>query len=205
MGLKTVTYDDTQYRLVPVEPTPEMVSNAMRECGSIGAGSCGEHAGVDGDDMRSVYEAMLYAAPAHPSHQPPAAQGLTDEQLGRIAYEGYDSYWTEDCAGKESDAWAASARAVLAAFSTHPQADQQAAQVVAPWVSIEDRLPEAKDWYAVWISDPSDLGWSTDRAWMAWFEDGEFHNCPPLEDECPVTHWMRLAAPEAAAEGSSNV
>lgn len=51
------------WKLVPVEPTPEMVKYAMLECGGIGSGSCGEYLGVDGDDMRSVYSAMLDAAP----------------------------------------------------------------------------------------------------------------------------------------------
>lgn len=51
------------WRLVPIVATPEMVANAMRECGDIGAGSCGEHSGADGDDMRSVWDSMLAAAP----------------------------------------------------------------------------------------------------------------------------------------------
>lgn len=40
---------------------------------------------------------------------------LSDEQLAKVAYEGYDSYWTEDSPGQEAGAWAASAKAVLAA------------------------------------------------------------------------------------------
>lgn len=40
---------------------------------------------------------------------------LTDAELGKIAYDGFDNYWTEDCAGNEMEAWAASAHAVLAA------------------------------------------------------------------------------------------
>lgn len=51
------------YALVPVEPTREMVNAAMRECSGIGGGSCGEHTGVDGDDMRAVFCAMLAVAP----------------------------------------------------------------------------------------------------------------------------------------------
>jgi hypothetical protein len=51
------------WRLVPVEPTPEMVAGALKDCNHIGGGSCGERVSVDGDDMRSVWEAMLAAAP----------------------------------------------------------------------------------------------------------------------------------------------
>jgi hypothetical protein len=51
------------WKLVPIEPTPEMVSRAVKECDGIGGGSCGERSAVDGDDMRSVWEAMLAASP----------------------------------------------------------------------------------------------------------------------------------------------
>ena len=40
---------------------------------------------------------------------------LTDEQLGQIAYKGFDDYWAEDSDGDSSKAWTASAKAVLAA------------------------------------------------------------------------------------------
>lgn len=42
---------------------------------------------------------------------------MTDEELGRIACKGYDDYWTEDCSGEQSEAWTASAKAVLAALA----------------------------------------------------------------------------------------
>jgi hypothetical protein len=48
----------------------------------------------------------------------PVQQAPTDEQLSKAAYKGYDDYWTEDCAGKESEAWLACAKAVLDLF--HP-------------------------------------------------------------------------------------
>ncbi|GER16733.1 NADAR family protein [Variovorax boronicumulans] len=38
---------------------------------------------------------------------------VTDEQLAKAAYKGYDDYWTEDSKGIQSEAWAASAKAVL--------------------------------------------------------------------------------------------
>lgn len=40
----------------------------------------------------------------------------TDEKLGAIAYKGFNDYWTEHCAGRDSEAWAASAKAVVAAY-----------------------------------------------------------------------------------------
>ena len=39
---------------------------------------------------------------------------VTDEQIAKTAYKGFDNYWTEDCKGIESEAWLASAKAVLA-------------------------------------------------------------------------------------------
>jgi hypothetical protein len=50
------------WQLVPVEPTSEMISAALRDCGGIGGGSCGEHTGVDGSDFADVWSTMLRAA-----------------------------------------------------------------------------------------------------------------------------------------------
>ena len=50
------------WQLVPVEPTSEMISAALRDCGGIGGGSCGEHTGVDGSDFADVWGTMLRAA-----------------------------------------------------------------------------------------------------------------------------------------------
>ncbi len=50
------------WQLVPIEPTAEMISAALRDCGGIGGGSCGEHTGVDGSDFADVWGAMLRAA-----------------------------------------------------------------------------------------------------------------------------------------------
>lgn len=47
--------------MVPVEPTNEMLECAMKECGGMGCGSCGEYTGIDWDDLRSVYAEMLAA------------------------------------------------------------------------------------------------------------------------------------------------
>lgn len=40
--------------------------------------------------------------------------GLTDEEAAAIAYKGFDEYWTEDCKGSETEAWAAAGRAIEA-------------------------------------------------------------------------------------------
>ena len=50
------------WQLVPVEPTAKMISAALRDCGGIGGGSCGEHTGVDGSDFADVWDTMLRAA-----------------------------------------------------------------------------------------------------------------------------------------------
>jgi hypothetical protein len=60
------------WKLVPVEPTPEMVKRAMKDCGGIGGGSCGEHVGAEPDDMREVWSSMLAAAPSAPVREPVA-------------------------------------------------------------------------------------------------------------------------------------
>ena len=60
-------------------------------------------------------EVIFRDSPAAGSSGGGSAVALTDEQLATIAYKGYDDYWTEDCAGEESEAWAACAKAVIAA------------------------------------------------------------------------------------------
>lgn len=55
----------------------------------------------------------------------PRATELTNEQLAKIAYDGFDNYWTEDCKGLDREAWAASARAVIAALRPTEQAPSQ--------------------------------------------------------------------------------
>jgi hypothetical protein len=62
----------SEWKMVPVEPTNDMVARALRECGDIGAGSCGERSAVDGSDMRAVYDAMIAAAPPAPTSTPDA-------------------------------------------------------------------------------------------------------------------------------------
>ena len=63
--------------MVPREATREMVARAVRDCGDIGGGSCGERSAVDGGDMRAVWDTMIAAAPpcppesAQPSAEPP--------------------------------------------------------------------------------------------------------------------------------------
>jgi hypothetical protein len=113
------------WKLVPEEPTSDMLH----------AGECYVGEGIMADDhsediARSTWKAMLSAAPAHPSHQPPAALAPTNEQWFRACKEIIDRCVAPDMYGN--------ARALLdralreASESTHPQADQQAAQVGAP-------------------------------------------------------------------------
>ncbi|MCV2423372.1 hypothetical protein LNV47_22550 [Paucibacter sp. DJ4R-1] len=59
--------------------------------------------------------------------EPQKAQGvLADADLARVAYQGYDSYWTENCLGDETEAWAASAKAVLTHCAAAPHAEKAA-------------------------------------------------------------------------------
>jgi len=50
-------------------------------------------------------------------HIPPASKpwvGLTEEEAAATAYKSFDEYWTEDCKGREKEAWAAAGRAIEA-------------------------------------------------------------------------------------------
>lgn len=73
-----------QWKLVPVEPTPEMVK-----------------AGWHGADAERCYRAMLAAAP--PSPQPPAAQAtLTTERIAEIVRDHLDGIY---CCTRVWEAW----------------------------------------------------------------------------------------------------
>ena len=67
------------WKLVPVEPTPEMVTAGMDGLGSC-VGSCGEASPPDRSDIADSYRAMLSAAPAFPVEleQPEQPKDLGD-------------------------------------------------------------------------------------------------------------------------------
>ena len=87
-----------QYKLVPVEPTPEMLkaSDYMIDCDPIW--------------MARAYRAMLAAAPEAP--QPVKRQPLTDEEIDRVT----DVQWASNNHKPIYAAHRAYARAVIAAY-----------------------------------------------------------------------------------------
>lgn len=130
------------------------------------------------------YVAMADAALSQPVEQPSAEPvALTDEELARIAYKGFDDYWTEDSAGKEGEAWAASAKAVLAAASPQPPATTgadalgsptipSAANIAAGFAAIARGEPfPINDAFEAWARDEwgATASWP-DNAWLG------FHN-----------------------------
>ena len=50
---------------------------------------------------------------------------LTDEDAAAIAYKGFDDYWTEDCKGRDVEAWTASGRAIEAKLRELNEAPQR--------------------------------------------------------------------------------
>ena len=67
--------------------------------------------------MRDYLDAALQSkqqAEGAVDRSQPVGAGMTDAQLANAAYAGYDNYWTEDCKGIDAEAWAASAKAVIA-------------------------------------------------------------------------------------------
>lgn len=71
--MKTVTFDETKWKLAPVEPTQEMI-DAMPPVEEIG--------------YWAMYSAALDAAPA----APPQPVTLTDEEIDKIADEHEDQF-----------------------------------------------------------------------------------------------------------------
>ena len=64
---------------------------------------------------------------------------LTDQELGKIAEEGFDSYWHPGSAGRNSEAWAASAKAVIAA---HLERTGQSVTNDAAWAELRYDTPQ---------------------------------------------------------------
>lgn len=63
------------------------------------------------------------------------------------------------------------------------------------WISVEDRLPESEGFYAVWLSDPADIGWATNVFWRARWSGSQWDSCDPIDDDQPVTHWKHVPPP----------
>lgn len=74
--MKTVTFDETKWQLVPKEPTDEMLwreeypFSPWRQC------ICGLHSGSSKNEQAKFYRAMLTAAPQHPETYP-----MTDKEV----------------------------------------------------------------------------------------------------------------------------
>lgn len=90
----------SEWKLVPVDPTLEMLVNAFKECGGIGVGSCGEASPIDGDDMRSVYAAMLDAAPL-----PPCDTLTAEEARNKQHWKGMDGACAFHLIERHADGW----------------------------------------------------------------------------------------------------
>ena len=61
--MKTVTYDETKWKLAPIEPTEEMIDAAVRDVDC--QDSYYPHSIFGEDDAKQAWTAMLSAAPAY--------------------------------------------------------------------------------------------------------------------------------------------
>jgi len=68
--MKTITFDETMWQLVPKEPTQKMLNSAWDNM-------------VYRTEMLASYQAMLSAAPEHPEAEP-----LTDEEIDACRRSG---------------------------------------------------------------------------------------------------------------------
>ncbi|GAA0809545.1 helix-turn-helix domain-containing protein [Cupriavidus gilardii] len=75
--MKTITYDHTKWKLVPVEPTPEMIVIADRTFATPGSST------------RARYGAMLAVAPEAPERQEPASPDERIQALFRSRLTPY--------------------------------------------------------------------------------------------------------------------
>ena len=56
-----------------------------------------------------------------------------------------------------------------------------------PWISVEDRLPDAGQWYLCWSRNQTQIIFLDTVEPIMWLQDGDY-----LEN---VTHWMPLPTP----------
>ena len=89
--------------MTPTQALTQRLSDEADQCRNDGA-----------DDIARLLDEAVAALSAAPAGEPVAP---TDEALARVAHKGYDDYWAEDSPGRETEAWAASAKAVLATFA----------------------------------------------------------------------------------------
>lgn len=112
-----------QWKLVPVEPTPEMVK-----------------AGWHGADAERCYRAMLAAAP--PSPQPPAAQAtLTTERIAEIVRDHLDGIY---CCTRVWEAWSVGTMSEddFVPAAEIEMADEIAAALIAAGIGTAKPAPE---------------------------------------------------------------
>lgn len=65
MTMKTITYDQKKHKLVPIEPTEEMMSSINDY--SIGdSGGCCPAPLISKSEVREIYGMLLFNAPEHP-------------------------------------------------------------------------------------------------------------------------------------------
>lgn len=84
----------------------------------------------DEADAKRIMDALAAPASAQAGEQ-------SDEELGRITYEGYNDYWTEDCDGKDSNAWIACGKAVLASQASLAKRGTEPSLADLGWQQIE--------------------------------------------------------------------
>ena len=65
-------------------------------------------------------------------------------------------------------------------------------QLESQWISVEDRLPDAGQWYLCWSRNQTQIIFLDTVEPIMWLQDGDY-----LEN---VTHWMNLPAPPKEAQ-----
>ena len=70
--------------------------------------------------------------------------------------------------------------------------DKHIAQLENQWISVEDRLPDAGQWYLCWSRNQTQIIFLDTVEPIMWLQDGDY-----LEN---VTHWMPLPTPPKEAQ-----
>lgn len=214
------------WKLVPVEPTLDMIESGAQRLVSWGGEDCKWpddwsllQVSAARNEAERVWRSMWLAASPAPAPQEPAAWIVTrlrrrdDEQSGRVRYP----HLSEQAAREDFDGWAEVPGAkptIDALYASPAPGELGAVDAAAGWISVDDRMPEPDSGEVlVWLSggrcafdewhmhreDPTGMSTTYTMEMGLMWRDYEFED---------ITHWMPLPQPpqqapsESSAQGS---
>lgn len=183
------------WKLVPMEPTPKMIANALL------ADDCR----TGGETCAHLYRAMLAAAPS-PAQEPDTMFGITGATSAQEALAV--ALFNHRCPGllmQDEDFPHYEAAAKLALSYHDDPSEAPPTQEQVPWQSIKTAPRDGTE-VDLWCRSPGFSGGGYARIPDCWFSDGKWWRYDANgDDQCRervhnATHWMPRPPPPSAQE-----